>query len=202
MARNGFFGVKNFHIALLNDEETHDYADPVKVPGVVEIKLEASVETASSYGDNEVWIDKDQDNGGSGTVSLYDTESTPELRKLFADLTGFDIDSKGRVLGTSGKTPKKCAIMCEQPGHVTGKRRCFLECKFKAPSMDAKTLEDKPDITQIDYELTWRPVTLASGWRGCFYDSYSDLDDYDKFFDAVDVSLAPATETATTAVDA
>lgn len=192
MPRNGFFGVKNSHIAILKDEDAFTYETPVKVPGTVEIKMEPSVETNTSYADNEPWIDKTQDNGGSGTISFYDTESTTELRKLFADLVGFDIDAKGHVLGTSGKTPKKFAFMCEQPGHVIGKRRCFLACQIKAPSMDSKTIEDKPDITQLDYDLTWRPVTLPTGWRGSFYDSYSDLDDYAKFFDEVDTQLTPA----------
>lgn len=192
MPRNGFFGVKNSHIAILKDEDKFTYETPVKVPGTVEIKMEPSVETNTSYADNEPWIDKTQDNGGDGTISFYDTESTTELRKLFADLVGFDIDAKGRVLGTSGNTPKKFAFMCEQPGHVIGKRRCFLACQIKAPSMDSKTIEDKPDITQLDYDLTWRPVTLPTGWRGSFYDSYSDLEDYAKFFDKVDTQLTPA----------
>ncbi len=192
--RNGFFGVKNAYIALVKDEEAHTYETPVHVPGTVEVKMEPAIESATSYGDNETWLDKNQDNGGSGTLSFYDTESTPELRKLFADCVGYDIDAKGRVLGTSGKTPKKFAFMCEQPGEVIGKRRCFLLCQMKAPSMDAKTLEDKPDITQLDYELTWRPVTLPSGWRGCTYDSYSDLDGYDTFFESVDTDLTPVKE--------
>lgn len=195
MPRNGFFGVKNSHIAVLKDEDAFTYETPVKILGTVEVKMEPSVESSTSYADNEPWLDKTQDNGGSGTVSFYDTESTPELRKLFARLIGFDIDAAGRVLGTSGKTPEKFAFMCEQPGHVVGKRRCFLSCEIKPPSMDAKTLEDKPDITQLDYELTWRPVTLPTGWRGCFYDSYSDIEGYDKFFDEVDTALTPATET-------
>jgi phi13 family phage major tail protein len=193
MPRNGYFGVKNAHIAVLENEESFTYAIPTHVAGTVEIKMEPSVETATSFGDNETWLDKTQDNGGSGTISFYDTESTAEMRKLFADLVGFDIDAKGRVLGTSGKTPKKFAFMCEQPGHIMGKRRCWLCCQIKAPSMDAKTLEDKPDITQLDYDITWRPVTLPTGWRGCSYDSFSDLDDYETFFDKVDIELTPKT---------
>lgn len=192
MPRNGYFGVKNAHIAVLEGEDTFKYAKPVRIPGVVEIKMEPSVETATSHGDNEPWIQKNQDNGGSGTISFYDTESTPELRKLFASLVGYDIDAKGRVLGTSDKAPKEFAFMCEQPGHVIGRRRCFLCCKIKAPNMDAKTLEDKPEITQIDYNITWRPVMLPSGWRGGLYDSFGDIEGYDAFFDEVDTQLTPA----------
>lgn len=196
MARNGFFGVKNVHVARFTDEDTFEYEKPVHIPGAVEFKMEPSIEQATSYGDNEPWLDKYQDNGGSITWSLYDIESTPELRELLADINGFDIDAKGRVLATSGKTPKPFAFMCEQPGHAVGKRRCIYKCTSKPASVDAKTLEDKPDITQIDYELMFRPVTLPTGWRGCYIDTYSDLADYDKFFEQVDTAVKPKTEVA------
>ena len=38
-----------------------------------------------------------------------------------ADINGFDIDEKGRVLATSGKTPKPFALLFEQPGHAVGR---------------------------------------------------------------------------------
>lgn len=196
MARNGFFGVKNVHVARFTDEDTFEYEKPVHIPGAVEFKMEPSIEQATSYGDNEPWLEKYQDNGGSITWSLYDIESTPELRELLADINGFDIDAKGRVLATSGKTPKPFAFMCEQPGHAVGKRRCIYKCTSKPASVDAKTLEDKPDITQLDYELTFRPVALPTGWRGCYIDTYSDLADYDKFFEQVDTAVKPKTEAA------
>ena len=81
MPRNGFFGVKNSHFALVTDEDKLTYENPVHVAGTVEISMEPSVETATSYADNEPWIEKQQDDGGSGTMSFYDTESTPELRQ-------------------------------------------------------------------------------------------------------------------------
>ena len=196
MARNGFFGVKNVHVARFTDEDTFEYEKPVHIPGAVEFKMEPSIEQATSYGDNAPGLEKDQDHGGSITWSLYDIESTPELRELLADINGFDIDEKGRVLATSGKTPKPFAFMCEQPGHAVGKRRCIYKCTSKPASVDAKTLEDKPDITQIDYELTFRPVTLPTGWRGCYIDTYSDIEGYDKFFEQVDTAAKPKTEAA------
>ena len=184
------------HVARFTDEDTFEYEKPVHIPGAVEFKMEPSIEQDTSYGDNEPWLEKYQDNGGSITWSLYDIESTPQLRELLADINGFDIDEKGRVLATSGKPPKPFAFMCEQPGHAVGKRRCIYKCTSKPASVDAKTLEDKPDITQIDYELTFRPVTLPTGWRGCYLDTYSDLADYDKFFEQVDTAVKPKTEAA------
>lgn len=196
MPRNGFFGVKNAHIAPMTDEDAMTYEAPVHIPGTVEIKMETSVESATPYADNEVWLQKQQDNGGSGTMSFYDVESTPETRELIAKISGYQLTADGRVTLSADVTPQPFAFMCEQPGHVMGKRRCLYKCLLTKPSVDAKTQEDKPEITQLDYEFTWVPVTLPDGHRTSGYDSYSDVAGYDKFFDKVDTAVAPKTESA------
>ena len=191
MAKNGFFGVKNAYFALVTDEDALEYATPVHVAGTVSISMEPSVETATSYADNEVWLDKQQDNGGSGTMSFYDTEGTPELRQLIADMVGFTIAADGRTILSADKTPKKFAFMCEQPGHVTGRRRCLLMCQLSKPTQEMSTTQDTPEITQLDYPFTWRPVTLPeSKIRTSGYDSFSGVAGYDDFFKAVDTALA------------
>lgn len=196
MPRNGFFGVKNAHFAPMKDEDALTYDKPIPVAGTVEIKMDPSVETAPSYADNEVWIDKQQDNGGSGTMSFYDVESTPELRALISKLTGYQIASDGRTILSADVTPTPFAFMCEQPGHVMGKRRCLYKCQLSKPSTDAKTIADKPDITQLDFDFTWRVVRLPDGNRASGYDSYTGLPDYDKFFDSVDTAITPKVEGA------
>ena len=204
MPRNGFFGVKNSHFAPVTDEEKLTYEKPVHVAGTVNIGMEPSVNTSTSYADNEPWLDKQQDNGGSGTMSFYDTESTPELRKLIADLVGYTIAEDGRTILSANKTPKKFAFMCEQPGHILGRRRCLLMCQLSKPKQELATMQDTPDITQLDYDFTWRPVTPPGGTdedRTSGYDSFSDLSDYATFFDAVNIdglakAGAPASKSA------
>lgn len=190
MPRNGFFGVKNSHFALVTDEDKLTYENPVHVAGTVEISMEPSVETATSYADNEPWIEKQQDDGGSGTMSFYDTESTEELRKLIADLVGYTIAADGRTILSANKKPKPFAFMCEQPGHILGRRRCLLMCQLSKPSQTMTSLQGTPDITQLDYPFTWKPVTPPGGTdedRTSGYDSFTGQADYDTFFDAVKI---------------
>ena len=195
MARNGFFGVKNSHFAICTDEDALTYEDPVHVAGTVAISMEPTVETATSYADNEPWLDKQQDNGGSGTMSFYDTESTAELRQLIADLVGYEIAQDGRTILSADRTPKKFAFMCEQPGHVLGRRRCLLMCQLSKPTQELNTVQDTPEITQLDYPFTWRPVTIPStDIRTSGYDSFTGLADYDIFFDAVNIELEHKTK--------
>lgn len=191
MARNGFFGVRNSHFAICTDEDKLTYETPVHMPGTVEISMEPSVETGTSHADNEVWLEEQQDNGGSGTMSFYDTEGTPENRQLIADLVGYTLAADGRTILSANRKPKKFAFMCEQPGHVLGRRRCLLMCQLSKPSQTMTTNSDTPEITQLDYPFTWKPVTLPGGTpdhdRTSGYDSFTGLDDYATFFDAVNL---------------
>ncbi len=201
--RNGYFGVRNSHVAICNDEEKLTYEKPVHIAGTVEISMEPSVESGTSHADNDVWLDEQQDNGGSGTMSFYDTESTPELRQLIADLVGYEITKDGRTNMKANKKPKPFAFMCEQPGHVSGRRRCLLMCQLSKPSLDMKTTEDSPEITQLDYPFKWKPIVPPGGTaddRTSGYDSFTGVTGYDTFFDAVNIEglLAKADSTAST----
>lgn len=203
MARNGFFGVKNSHFAILKDEDTLTYDKPVYVAGTVAISMEPSVETGTSYADNETWLQKQQDNGGSGTMSFYDTESTAKLRQLIADLVGYEIAADGRTILSANLTQKKFAFMCEQPGHILGRRRCLLMCQLSKPTQELNTVQDTPEITQLDYPFTWVPVTIpGTDIQTSGYDSFTGLADYDTFFDEVNIELAHKTGDSQTGVGA
>lgn len=201
MARNGFFGVRNSHFAEVTDEATLTYKKPVHVPGTVEISMEPSVETGTSHADNEVWLEEQQDNGGSGTMSFYDTESSDEVRKLIAELVGWEIMEDGRTNLKANKKPKPFAFMCEQPGHVLGRRRCLLMCQLQKPSNTMTTTAETPEITQLDYPFTWKPVVPPGGTaddRTSGYDSFTGNDDYETFFDAVNIDGLVKTTTPAT----
>ena len=193
MVRNGFFGVKNAHFAILKDEDALTYDAPVHVPGTVSISMEPTIGESTSYADNETWLQEQQDNGGSGVMSFYDTESDEKVRKLIAELAGFGIAADGRIILSANKNPKPFAFMAEQPGHVLGRRRCLYYCQMKKPKNEWKTNEDTPQITQLDYDFTWRPITLPeSNIRTSGYDSFSGIAGYDDFFKRVDTAITEA----------
>ena len=122
-------------------------------------------------------------------------ESTAELRQLIADLVGYEIAQDGRTILSADRTPKKFAFMCEQPGQVLARRRCLLMCQLSKPTQELNTVQDTPEITQLDYPFTWRPVTIPStDIRTSGYASFTGLADYATFFDAVNIELAHKTE--------
>lgn len=199
MARNGYFGVKNSHIAKMTDETALEYDAPVHVPGTVNIKLEVTSNSASPHADNEVWLDKDQDNGGTGSMVFYDIESDLAIRELIADITGYGLAATGEVLELADKVPPFFAFMCEQPGHTMGKRSCKYKCKAGKPSYEFKTTEDTPEIAQVEIPFTYRPVTLKNGTRMSGFSSFEGLASYKDFFKAVNTELAVKTASSAAA---
>lgn len=198
--RQGFFGIKNTHIALITNEEELTFDTPVSIPGTVNLSVDAEIGTSASYADNEVWIDGQQDNGFTGTITFFDTWSTSELRALFAKLTGRAIDTKGREMGIADRDPQPFALMCEQPGSVAGKRICYYHCQLTKPSMEAATNEDSPEIQELSYDFTIRPVTITNGEgasantvRTTYYADYEGSTTYSTFFNAVDKTCTEAT---------
>lgn len=197
--RQGWWGAKDLRIAEMTDEDSLEYATPVKIPGLTEFNNSVSTNDWKVYADDDTWLNGNKDSGGSGTMSFRDVEMNVEIRKLIARLAGYIVDSHGRVIGTSDKPQIPFAVMFERTGYAGSKRKCYYKVKLGKPSEDAKTLEETPDITTMDFPYTYVPVTLPSGLRVSFYNDYPETDTYEKFYDKVDTTIAEADATASTA---
>ena len=196
MARNAFFGVKNAPIALLTNPDAVTYDKPVKIPGIVTVSIEPETGTSGCFADDEPWVETSKKHRGSGTLSFRDIDSDPEIRKLFADILGNELDANGRTLFT-GKDPKPFAFLCEQNGSAAGTRICLMRCLAQLPKEELKTTEnEEPDYVQFDIPVEWRSVTLADGTRLSRYKDYPNTDSYKTFFDDVATTFTPASEAA------
>lgn len=201
--KQNWFGVKKAHIAFMTNETTPAYDTPTAVPGLVTVKMDTELSDEKLYGDDEVWTSDDIDNGMTGEIEFRDLESTEELRALFTQMTGYDLDSNGRLLGTANKPATPFAFMCEQGGRVMAKRRCLLKCYASKPSTEWKTNEDGKEY--VTYTISFKAVpieltnTVGTGgdavthtWKGTFYDDFRGSATYDTFFSAVDTDLYAA----------
>lgn len=201
--KQNWFGVKKAHVAFMTSETTPAWDTPVAVPGLVSVKFDAELSDDKLYADDEVWTADDIDNGFTGEMEFRDLESTEELREMFAKMVGYQLDSNGRILGTSSHPATPFAFMCENGGRVAKKRRCMLKCIASKPGAEWKTNEDGKEY--VTYTLSFKavPVTITTTtgtgtsavtveWRGAFYDDFSGSQTFDTFFSAVDDELAPA----------
>ena len=198
-ARQNWFGVKKAHVAFMTSETTPAWDTPAEVPGLTRVSFDAELDEDKIYADDEVWTQDDIDNGFSGEMEFRDLESSSTLRAMFAKMTGYQLDSDGRLLGSADNPATPFAFMCENGGRIAKKRRCLLKCKASKPSAEWATNEDGKTYVVYTIKYTATPVTITTGtslntvtWRGTFYDDYSGSSTFDTFFSAVEDDLAPA----------
>jgi len=193
MARDGFIGVKNLHLAPLTNVDTATFGTPVDIgskAGLVSIQASRSVNSDPSYANDETWINANTDTGGTGTIAIRDiTDET--VRETIAEFTGYLVTSEGDVLALADVQPKPCAIMCEQTGYIHGRRKVFYHCELGKPDFDAQTKEDKTSVGQISIPFTYYPLKLAEGVRATTRDSFYGNSTYDDFFTAVVKTVTP-----------
>lgn len=205
--RNAFFGLPECHIAILRDEATLTYDTPVDVGalgGVIEIALDSDSSNDVLYASDRPWIDSEVDNGFTGNMRFAGVWTHPTLRQLFAEITGYEISTTGTLLGSTGKPRKKFALMSGQSGNVVGKRTCYLSTQLTAkPSRNAATKESSGVHQADEFPIAARPVKLASGWEGSFYENVEGDTEYVAFFNAVKTNHVPSsTSTAVAALAA
>ena len=143
--RNGFFGVKNAHFAPVEDEDALTYKTPTHVAGTEsQSAWSRPLRLATSYADNEVWLDKQQDNGGSGTMSFYDTESTPELQRPSSQRPRGLRDRPGRANYPERRPhAQEVRLHVEQPGHAP-RSPSLPSCASSKPTQELNTTQDTP----------------------------------------------------------
>lgn len=187
MARDGFVGVKNLHLAPLTDIEKATYGTPVDVgskAGLVAIQASRNVNESPAHANDEVWINARTDSGGTGTLSIRDI-SDPTVRETIAQFTGYLVTTEGDVLALADKAPEPCAIMCEQTGYIHGRRKLFYHCELGKPDFDASTKEENVSVGQIDIPFTYYPIEIDEGVRVTTRDSFYGNSTYADFFKAV-----------------
>ena len=186
MSRDGFIGVKNFHIAEMTAEDTLTYATPVAVPGLVQMQASRTTNNEPSYADDDVWIDASSDTGGEGTISIRDVLTSSTIRNLIAKLTGYFLTAEGDLLALTNAEDKFCCLMCERSAHGGhGQRKLWYKCKLGKPEFDASTKEDTPSVGQLDIPFTFSPVELGTGVTCTTRDSFYGNSTYADFFSAV-----------------
>lgn len=187
MARDGFVGVKNFHLAPITDLATLTYGTPVDIgsnAGLVSIQADRSTSEDPAYANDEVWINARTDTGGTGTIAIRDINNTT-VRETIAKHTGYLVTTEGDILALSNVSPEPCAILCEQTGYIHGRRKLFYHCELGKPNFSASTKEGNTQVGQIEIPFTYYPVELATGVFVTTRDSFYGNSTYDDFFEAV-----------------
>ena len=176
------FGLSNVHIAkmIIGEDGAITYDTPFKVPGAVNLSLDAEGESEPFYADNMKFWESFANNGYSGELEIAKLPEEFETKIL-----GQTKDSNGAIIENINDTISPFAFMYQVEGDVTGTRFCYYNTTVSRPSTEAGTTEDTktPNTDTLSITTSGREDTGDVRYKLALSDT--NKTEYDKFFDAV-----------------
>ena len=176
------FGLSNVHIAKMNigEDGAITYGTPFKVPGAVNLSLDAEGESEPFYADNMKFWESFANNGYSGELEIA---KLPE--EFETEILGQTKDSNGAIIENINDTISPFAFMYQIEGDQAGTRFCYYNTTVSRPSTEAATTEDTKTPNTDTLSITTSARTDTGDVRSKLPYSKENKEIYNKFFDKV-----------------
>ena len=117
------FGLSNVHVAKMikGEDGAITYDTPFKIPGAVNLSLDAEGDNEPFYADNIKYFESFANNGYSGELEIA---KIPD--EFLKEILGQKIDSIGGVLENINDVITPFAFMYQIEGDVTGDRKSVV----------------------------------------------------------------------------
>ena len=176
------FGLSNVHVAKITKGENGaiTYGTPFKIPGAVNLSLDAEGDNEPFYADNIKYYESYANNGYSGELEIA---KIPD--EFLKEILGQTIDSAGGVLETINDVISPFAFMYQIEGDKTGTRFCYYNATVSRPSTEAATTEDTktPNTDTLSITTSAREDNGQVRYKLALSDT--NKTEYDAFFDEV-----------------
>lgn len=176
------FGLSNVHVAKITKGENGaiTYGTPFKIPGAVNLSLDAEGDNEPFYADNMKYYESYANNGYSGELEIA---KIPD--EFLKEVLGQTIDSVGGVLETINDVISPFAFMYQIEGDETGTRFCYYNATVSRPSTEASTTEDTktPNTDTLSITTSAREDNGQVRYKLALSDT--NKTEYDAFFDEV-----------------
>lgn len=176
------FGLSNVHVAKITKGEDGaiTYGTPFKIPGAVNLSLDAEGDNEPFYADNMKYYESYANNGYSGELEIA---KIPD--EFLKEILGQTIDSAGGVLETINDVISPFAFMYQIEGDETGTRFCYYNTTVSRPSTEASTTEDTktPNTDTLSITTSAREDNGQVRYKLALSDT--NKTEYDAFFDEV-----------------
>lgn len=138
MANKVKYGLEQVYYAVATDDGTGvlTYATPVKLPGAVNLTLDAEGDTNPFYADNILYFQSTANNGYSGTLELA---LIPD--SFLTDVLGQVADRNSVLVEKSGTATVEFALLFQFEGDANKTRHCMYRCTASRASVDGATVE-------------------------------------------------------------
>ena len=176
------FGLSNVHVAKItkNDEGGITYGTPFKIPGAVNLSLDAEGDNEPFYADNIKYFESYANNGYSGEIEIA---KLPD--EFLTQILGQKVDSIGGVVENVNDIISPFAFMYQIEGDQSGTRFCYYNTTVSRPSTEAATTEDTKTPNTDTLSITTSARETDGQVRYKLPLSDTNKEEYDSFFDEV-----------------
>ena len=186
MANKIKYGLKNVYyaVATISDaDNTATYAEPVAIPGAVNLSLDAQGENEPFYADNIIYYLSVSNNGYEGDLEIADVP-----RSFEKDVLGAIDDAKNVLIEDANVQPIHFALLFQFEGDVKATKHVLYNCVASRPTVSGATKEETitPETTTL--AITATPIHNASLNRDIVKakaDESTDATTYGSWFTAV-----------------
>lgn len=138
MANKIKYGLKNVYYAVATEGEggVLTYATPVRIPGAVNLSMEAQGDTTPFYADNILYWQGIANNGYSGTLEIA---TVPDSFRT--DVLGDAEDNNQVQYEMASAKGKEFALLFQFEGDANAVRHCFYRCTASRAAVNGQTSE-------------------------------------------------------------
>lgn len=156
MANKVKFGLKNVHVFPIIDdkEEGVVFGEVIKVPGAVNLSLDAEGDSNEFYGDDVVYWSSFSNNGYSGDLEIALVPEEFEIKIL-----GNIKDKNGAIVEKTDGKSVPYALAFEFDGDKNKTRHIFYHVTSSRPSVEGQTKEDK--IEPVTDKLSLKAIAAT-----------------------------------------
>lgn len=176
------FGLSNVHVAKItkNEEGGITYGTPFKIPGAVNLSLDAEGDNEPFYADNIKYFESYANNGYSGEIEIA---KLPD--EFLTQILGQKVDSIGGIVENVNDIISPFAFMYQIEGDQSGTRFCYYNTTVSRPSTEAATTEDTKTPNTDTLSITTSARETDGQVRYKLPLSDTNKEEYDSFFDEV-----------------
>lgn len=146
------FGLKNVHWAKItgyDENEMPIYGEVKRLPGAVDLSLDANGDNENFYADDGVYYVLSNNSGYEGDleIALITTEFATEI-------LGEKLDAKGVLVESTDAETAEFALFFEFTGDKSKIRHVFYRCAASRPNTESSTIEDSKEVKTETMSLT------------------------------------------------
>lgn len=158
MANKIKYGLRNvyFAVATIAANGSATYTAPKRIPGAVNLTLDAEGDTSTFYADDIAYWEGVANNGYSGSLEIA---RVPE--DFETDILGMIEDGTGGLIEDAGAPTKHFALLFEFQGDESATRHCMYNCTATRPSVASATKAESIEPQTETLNLTARSIWNA-----------------------------------------